>query len=145
MASTGTTDTSARSPDATTSGEARQTRGPTQLNPRAAAAAATAGYRDAPRPERVVCGMHHYLPGMNLAFAAGGTALIARAGKLEQWLSLPFGVGVALTVDEAGILISRNDPYWGGTHAAQNEVAASSLATLGIAFDFLRRGRAHAA
>lgn len=85
--------------------------------------------------------VHHYFPGMNLAFIAGGTGLIARAGTLDRWLSLPFGVGVALTTDEVGILLSRNNPYWGGTRAAQRQVAASSIATLGFALDFLRRGR----
>ncbi|WP_327064389.1 hypothetical protein [Kitasatospora sp. NBC_01302] len=83
--------------------------------------------------------VHHFLPGMALAFTAGGTALVTRAETLEQWLSLPFGVGVALTTDELGILVSRNNPYWGGKRLAQQQAAASSLAALGLAIDFLRR------
>ncbi|QMU70008.1 hypothetical protein [Streptacidiphilus sp. P02-A3a] len=88
--------------------------------------------------------VHHFLPGAAIAFTTGGTALIARAEGLERWLSLPFGVGVALTTDELGILVSRNNPYWGGTRLAQQQCAAASLATLGFALDFLRRGRAGA-
>jgi hypothetical protein len=44
--------------------------------------------------------VHHFLPGMVIGFTTGGIALMARAGHLERLLSLPFGVGLAMTTDE---------------------------------------------
>jgi hypothetical protein len=40
------------------------------------------------------------------------TGLTSTTGT-ERWLSVPFGAGVVLAVDEIGLLTGRNNPYWG--------------------------------
>lgn len=86
--------------------------------------------------------VHHFLPGVAIGFAAGGIGLLFRAGKLEQWLSLPFGAGLALTTDELRVMVGRNNPYWGGEHFALAQSAVAAMVALGIGADFVRRGRA---
>jgi hypothetical protein len=54
--------------------------------------------------------VHHYLPGMGLALAAGGTAILTRTDGREFWLSLPFGTGAGLTLDELALLVKRDNP-----------------------------------
>src|SRR5215218_7655068 len=56
--------------------------------------------------------VHHYLPGMGLALAAGGAAILTRMDGREFWLSLPFGTGAGLTLDEIALLVRRDNPYW---------------------------------
>ncbi|WP_406349173.1 hypothetical protein OHA44_36455 [Streptomyces sp. NBC_00144] len=84
----------------------------------------------------------HFLPGMAVGLAVGGTALLVRSGPLERVLSLPLGAGFALTTDELRLLVGRNDPYWGrGARFAHAQSAVASLAALGTGADILRRSR----
>ena len=46
--------------------------------------------------------IHHFLPGGILALAAGGVAIGTKGEKLDKYLAFPFGVGVALVLDEIG-------------------------------------------
>ncbi|WP_411090443.1 hypothetical protein [Streptomyces sp. 049-1] len=86
--------------------------------------------------------VHHFLPGVAIGFAVGGTALLVRPGRLERVLSLPLGVGFALTTDELRLLVGRNDPYWGrGQRFAHAQGAVATLAALSIGADIVRRGR----
>jgi hypothetical protein len=89
--------------------------------------------------------VHHFLPGMAIAFTTGGIALLTRAGRLERLLSLPFGVGVALTTDELRLLAGRNNPYWGGEGFALTQGATALMASLGFCIDFVRRGHGEVA
>lgn len=83
--------------------------------------------------------VHHFLPGMAIGFAVGGTALLVRPGRLER---LPLGAGFALTTDELRLLVGRKDPYWGrGQRFAHAQGAVASLAALGIGADIVRHGR----
>ena len=86
--------------------------------------------------------VHHFLPGMAIGFAVAATSLFARGGRMERWLSLPFGVGLALTTDELPLLYGRTNPYWGDNaeHFALAQGAAATLASLGLGLRFLRRG-----
>lgn len=85
--------------------------------------------------------VHHFLPGIGIVFATAGSALLTRPDGLGRWLSVPFGVGVALTADELPQLAGRNNPYWGKEGFAFAQCAVATLASLGFAADFLRRGR----
>ena len=41
--------------------------------------------------------VHHFVPGIALALAAGGTSISVRSKALDRWLALPFGAGAALS------------------------------------------------
>jgi hypothetical protein len=86
--------------------------------------------------------VHHFLPGMGLAFATGGAAIMARCDGREFWLSLPFGTGVGLTVDEIALLVERDNPYWDSETFALAGAGAAALAAATLAARFHRQGSA---
>jgi len=86
--------------------------------------------------------VHHFLPGMALAFATGAVAIMARSDGREFWLSLPFGTGVALTMDEIALLVERDNPYWDSETLALVQAAAAALAAATLAARFHRQGSA---
>jgi hypothetical protein len=43
--------------------------------------------------------VHHFVPGIMLALASGGTSISVRRKQLDRWLALPFGAGAALILD----------------------------------------------
>src|SRR4029079_19396992 len=45
--------------------------------------------------------IHHFLPGGIIALAAGGVAIGTKRQEFNKYLALPFGVGVALVLDES--------------------------------------------
>src|SRR3954452_14234891 len=53
--------------------------------------------------------IHHFVPGILLAFGAGVAALTTRNERVESSLAIPFGVGQGLTVDEAALLLGLRD------------------------------------
>ena len=87
--------------------------------------------------------VHHFVPGILFAFAAGGAGLITQNDRLEQVLAVPFGAGVGLTFDEAALLLDFRDVYWTreGIFSVQVSLAASALlgSTI-LALRILRRG-----
>ena len=57
--------------------------------------------------------IHHFVPGIALAFLVRRRgAGHAATGELEPWLAIPFGAGVALTLDESALLLELEDVYW---------------------------------
>ncbi len=87
--------------------------------------------------------IHHFVPGIVLAFASGGVAIVSRSEHLEPWLAVPFGAGVGLTLDESALLLELDDVYWSeeGILSVQITLAvAALLATTALAARFLRRG-----
>jgi hypothetical protein len=87
--------------------------------------------------------IHHFVPGILLAFLAGGASVISRDEDLDPWLALPFGVGVALTLDESALLLELDDVYWTerGILSVQITLGALSLASsVALALRVLRRG-----
>ena len=56
--------------------------------------------------------IHHFLPGGILALAAGGVAIGTKGEELDKYLAFPFGVGVALVLDESALLLELDDVYW---------------------------------
>jgi len=87
--------------------------------------------------------VHHFVPGILTAFAAGGAGLITQSDKLEQALALPFGAGIGLTFDEAALLLELDDVYWSreGLLSVQLSLGTTGLlaATL-LGLRMLRRG-----
>ncbi|GAA4732175.1 hypothetical protein GCM10023328_09300 [Modestobacter marinus] len=56
--------------------------------------------------------LHHYLWGILLLAVVGGLALGDRSPRARAALGLFFGIGLALVVDEAALLIQLEDVYW---------------------------------
>jgi hypothetical protein len=89
--------------------------------------------------------IHHFVPGIVLAFVSGGAALVVRDLETRQWLALPFGAGVALTLDESALLLRLEDVYWTEEGLLSIQIALAALALLGAlatARRLARRGEA---
>ena len=87
--------------------------------------------------------IHHFIPGIVIAFLAGGASVVSRSEKLDPLLALPFGVGVALTLDESALLLELDDVYWTerGLISVQITLGALSLlSAVALALRVLRRG-----
>ncbi len=56
--------------------------------------------------------IHHYVPGIGLAFLSGAIAIVTESRELETALAVPFGIGAGLTFDEAALLLDLRDVYW---------------------------------
>ena len=87
--------------------------------------------------------IHHFIPGILLAFAAGGFSVVSRDETLDQWLAIPFGIGTALTLDEAALLIELEDVYWSEEGILSVQIALAGLTGLGalaMALRLFRRG-----
>lgn len=87
--------------------------------------------------------IHHFVPGIVIAFGAGSGAILTRNEDLERWLALPFGVGMGLTLDESALLLELEDVYWSreGLLSVQVTLAVMSLlGALALGLRLLRRG-----
>ena len=87
--------------------------------------------------------IHHFVPGILLAFAAGSAALFASDPKVRETLAIPLGVGVGLTFDESALLLELEDVYWSreGLVGVQITLATASVMAAGmLALRILRRG-----
>lgn len=87
--------------------------------------------------------IHHFIPGILIAFASGALALLSRSDKLERRLAVPFGAGIGLTFDEAALLLDLRDVYWTREGVLSVQVSFGLAATLGgtiLALRMLRRG-----
>jgi hypothetical protein len=87
--------------------------------------------------------IHHFVPGIVMAFAAGAAAIVTRDEDLEPLLAFPFGIGMGLTLDESALLLELEDVYWTreGLLSVQITLAVMALlAALTLGLRFLRRG-----
>jgi hypothetical protein len=87
--------------------------------------------------------IHHFVPGIALAFISGGVSVVSRNEELDPWLALPFGVGVALTLDESALLLELDDVYWTERGIVSVQITLGFLALLSsaaLALRVLRRG-----
>ena len=87
--------------------------------------------------------IHHFVPGIVLAFTSGAVAILTRDEDIEPTLAIPFGVGMGLTLDESALLLELEDVYWSpeGLLGVQISLAVAALigaVTLGVRF--IRRG-----
>lgn len=89
--------------------------------------------------------IHHFVPGIAMAFLAGGASVVTRNENLDAWLAIPFGAGVALTLDESALLLKLDDVYWTEEGIVSVQVTLATLmmlSTLALALRLLRRGEA---
>jgi hypothetical protein len=87
--------------------------------------------------------IHHFVPGIVIAFAAGTAAILSRDEDLEPWLALPFGVGMGLTLDESALLLELDDVYWSREGLLSVQITLAVMALLGalaLGLRVLRRG-----
>jgi hypothetical protein len=87
--------------------------------------------------------IHHFVPGILIAFGSGALALLTQSQKLETSLAIPFGAGIGLTFDEAALLLDLRDVYWTREGILSVQVSFGLAATLGgtiLGLRMLRRG-----
>jgi hypothetical protein len=87
--------------------------------------------------------VHHFVPGILIAFGCGATALVTDSDRLETALAFPFGAGIGLTFDEAALLLDLRDVYWTREGILSVQVSLGLAGLLGgtiIALRMLRRG-----
>ena len=74
--------------------------------------------------------IHHFLPGGIIALSAGGIAIGTKGDKLDKYLAFPFGVGVALVLDESALLLELDDVYWTEEGVLSVQIAFAAIAML---------------
>jgi hypothetical protein len=87
--------------------------------------------------------IHHYVPGIVIAFVSGTAGILTRNERLESALAVPFGVGMGLTLDESALLLELEDVYWSREGILSVQITLTVVAMLGalaLALRFLRRG-----
>jgi len=87
--------------------------------------------------------IHHFVPGILIAFGSGALALLTQSSRLETTLAIPFGAGIGLTFDEAALLLDLRDVYWTREGILSVQISFGLAATLGgtiLALRMLRRG-----
>jgi hypothetical protein len=87
--------------------------------------------------------IHHFVPGIVIAFGAGAAAILTRDERLEPWLAVPFGAGMGLTLDESALLLELEDVYWSREGLLSVQITLAVMAMLGalaLALRFLWRG-----
>ncbi|QGV82409.1 hypothetical protein EIZ62_01685 [Streptomyces ficellus] len=89
--------------------------------------------------------LHHYVWGILLLVAVGAGGLVERSARARAWLGLAYGVGLALVVDEAALLISLEDVYWDTEGGVSIALAIAVIAVAGGVLAVTRaRRRFHA-
>jgi hypothetical protein len=89
--------------------------------------------------------IHHFIPGIALAFLAGGASIVVRDEAWDPLFAVPFGAGAALTLDEAALLVELEDVYWSEEGVLSVQVTLATMAllgALGVGRRVLRRGEA---
>ena len=87
--------------------------------------------------------IHHFIPGIVVAFSSGVGAITTRNDRVESALAIPFGVGMGLTMDEAALLLDLRDVYWTRQGLLSVQVSLGVTATLAatiLGLRMLRRG-----
>lgn len=87
--------------------------------------------------------IHHFVPGILIAFGSGTAALLTDDDRLEQRLAVPMGAGIGLTFDEAALLLDLRDVYWTreGLLSVQLSLGATAILSIAILTQrMLRRG-----
>ena len=89
--------------------------------------------------------IHHFVPGILLAFSSGAAAILTDNEEIEPRLALAFGTGMGLTLDESALLLELDDVYWSKEGVLSVQIALAAMALMSataLGLRFLRRGEA---
>jgi len=87
--------------------------------------------------------IHHFVPGILIAFGSGSTALFTHSARLEETLAIPMGIGMGMTLDEAALLLDLRDVYWTREGVLSVQLSLGAVALMAgtmLALRMLRRG-----
>lgn len=84
--------------------------------------------------------VHHYVPGIVLAFSSAVGRFLTTSPRGESLLALPFGTGVGLTLDEAATLFDFQDRYWNAEQIPLVQASIAFALTLALGVRFMRLG-----
>jgi hypothetical protein len=87
--------------------------------------------------------IHHFVPGIALAFASGTAAFLVRSEAAQARLALGFGAGMGMTLDESALLLELDDVYWTEEGILSLQITLTVIALLGglaVALRLVRRG-----
>lgn len=90
--------------------------------------------------------IHHFVPGILIAFGSGVAALLTQGERSEDRIAVAMGAGIGLTFDEAALLLDMRDVYWSPEGLLSVQVSLATGATLGITVLTMRilgRGERH--
>jgi hypothetical protein len=74
--------------------------------------------------------IHHFIPGGVLAMSAGAVAIGMKGDRADKYLALPFGIGVALVLDESALLLELEDVYWTEEGVLSVQIVFAAMAML---------------
>jgi hypothetical protein len=74
--------------------------------------------------------IHHFIPGGVLSLTAGGVAIGLKGSDFDRYLAIPFGVGVALVLDESALLLELEDVYWTEEGVLSVQIVFAAIAFL---------------
>lgn len=87
--------------------------------------------------------IHHFIPGISLAFLSGSAAFLVRDERIQSRLALGFGAGMGMTLDESALLLELEDVYWSESGLLSVQIGLIFTALMGglaVALRLLRRG-----
>jgi len=87
--------------------------------------------------------IHHFVPGIVIAFVSGAAGLATTNRRAEEVLAVPMGAGIGLTFDEAALLLDLRDVYWTREGILSVQLSfgiAAVLAGTVMALRMIRRG-----
>jgi len=76
--------------------------------------------------------VHHYMWGIFLVCICGLLALSLEAARWHPVLAVPFGVGLALILDEFALLLQLKDVYWAAQGRVSVDIGLLTAAGLGV-------------
>ena len=86
--------------------------------------------------------IHHYVWGILILVGVAAAGLVEQSPYWHTWMGLLFGIGLALVVDEAALLIELKDVYWTGAGGVSVAIA---VILIGLAGSLLALTRSRSA
>jgi hypothetical protein len=74
--------------------------------------------------------IHHYVWGLVLLIVSGFLSLTLEAARWHPILAIPFGIGLALVLDEFALLLQLKDVYWAAAGRTSVDIAILVAALL---------------
>ncbi len=82
--------------------------------------------------------IHHFVPGILIAFASGIAGLLVQKGRADARAAVTMGIGMGLTFDEAALLLDMRDVYWSREGLLSVQISLATGAALGATILTLR-------